>query len=116
MAEAFATERLNTPDATAEQLRQHIDAIRKLKADQKDLSDALALRFAQAKSEGFDKDVLRVVVKRLDSDRKELAEADSLLALYERWYHEDMEPADAALLRNVRVSASRERARESFDA
>jgi hypothetical protein len=79
---------------------------------------------AQAKSEGFDREVLRVVVKRLDSDRKELAEADSLLELYEQWYHEDLEPADAAMLRDVsdqaslgrKVTVSRGHGREGFDA
>lgn len=91
MAEQFATEALNTPEVSSERLRSHVDAIRALKGRAKEISDAVAFRYAEVKAEGFDKDLVAILVKRLDGDRAALRDKDDLLALYEGWYHGEIE-------------------------
>jgi uncharacterized protein (UPF0335 family) len=85
----FATEGSGaTTSISAEQLLQHVDRIRKLNADRKALSDDVADEYNLAKASGFDKAVLKVLVKRLDSDPDELENLDNLLHLYERTYRQ----------------------------
>jgi uncharacterized protein (UPF0335 family) len=67
-------------------LRQHVDKIVRLKEDAKKVRDEIAAEYATAQAEGFDKKVLRVLVKRLESDPDALAELDELLRLYEAAY------------------------------
>lgn len=109
MAEPFSTETLNDPEASAARLRQHVDAIRKLKEEAKTISDAVAFRYAALKSEGFDKDVVRVLVRRLEDNRDELADADTILHLYETWYHNDTDPELAAAMAETAANVSRMR-------
>lgn len=109
---AFDTAKLNSAATTAEQLRQHVEAIRRLAEERKALAEAIASRYSAAAAEGFDKAVLKVVVKRLDSDQGELALLDDTLRLYESWLRGE-DPDSAALLHGMRVEIRRGSKRDS---
>lgn len=109
---AFDPAKLNDAATTAEQLRQHVAAILKLNEERKALAEAIASRYAAAASEGFDKTVLKVVVKRQGSDQGELALADDTLRLYESWLKGE-DPDNARLLHDVKVTIHRGRRERS---
>jgi uncharacterized protein (UPF0335 family) len=106
MPDAFDPAAINDAATTAAQLRAHVAAITRLTEERKALGEALASRYAAAASEGFDKTVLKTVVKRLDIDQGELALADDTLRLYESWLRGE-NPDDAAMLHRLSVEVGR---------
>lgn len=103
---AFDPAKLNDAATTAEQLRQHVEAIERLQEERKALAEAIAARYSAAASEGFDKAVMKVAVKRRGNDQGELALADDTLRLYESWLNGE-DPDNAKLLHGVRVEIRR---------
>jgi uncharacterized protein (UPF0335 family) len=74
-------------DVHGNKLRQYVDQAIAAKARVKDAQEDLAAVFATAVADGFDKKVMAVLIKRLESEPKTLTEHDHLLALYEAAYH-----------------------------
>jgi uncharacterized protein (UPF0335 family) len=71
-----------------DKLRQYVDKIRRIRSQVKELNGDVADTYGAASSDGFDKRVLKVLVKRLDSDPEELENLDNLLQLYEAQYRQ----------------------------
>jgi uncharacterized protein (UPF0335 family) len=109
---ATVTEALSEPETSAATLKRHVEAIRKLKDQIKQINDALAFRYMAVKNDGFDKDLVRLLVKRLDSDPKELAEEEDMLHLYESWYRGE-EPDENEM---AAAAAIKDRKRQHLDA
>lgn len=88
--DAFAPEG-TTPRAPggADQLRSYVDRVRRLKEEIKARNADIADLYGAASSDGWDKRVLKVLVKRLDSDADELENLDNLLHLYETTYRNE---------------------------
>ena len=83
----FASEDTGTVrNAGAEELRSYVDRVRRIKEEIKARNADVADLYGAAASAGFDKRVLKVLVKRLDSDPAEVENLDNLLALYESQY------------------------------
>lgn len=109
---ATVTEALSDPETSAETLKRHVDAIRKLRDEIKAINDTLAFRYSAVKNDGFDKDLVRLLVKRLDSDPKELADEEDMLHLYESWYRGEEPEGDEM----AAAATIRDRQRQHLDA
>jgi uncharacterized protein (UPF0335 family) len=96
MESSIAAEGSGTVRSTAaEELRSYVDRVRRIKEEIKERNADVADLYGAASSAGFDKRVLKVLVKRLDSDPAELENLDNLLALYEAQYHAKQSGQDA---------------------
>lgn len=66
-----------------EQLRLHIEALESLLEQKKEVSDDIKDRFALAKGEGFDVQVMKATIRRRAQERQAVEEFDAVLATYE---------------------------------
>lgn len=64
-------------------LKNIVARIESLNADAEAISEDLKVVRTEAKAEGFDVKTINTVVRRRKADRAKLAEADSLVELYE---------------------------------
>lgn len=72
-------------DLAPDQLRQIVDRILRLKAEQDDTAALIREVYAEAKSNGFDKTALGALVthlRRVEKSPEKVAEAQSLFDLY----------------------------------
>ena len=72
-----------TDSVTAEELRQFVERIETLEAENQEAAEAQKEVYAEAKGRGYDSAVLRKVVARRKRNRDELAEEEAILELYE---------------------------------
>ena len=72
-----------TDSVTAEELRQFVERIETLEAENQEAAEAQKEVYAEAKGRGYDSAVLRKVVARRKRNRDELAEEEAVLDLYE---------------------------------
>lgn len=106
MENDFAAEGTGTARATtAEELRSYVDRVRRLKEEIKARNADVSDLYGAAGSAGFDKRVLKVLVKRLDSDPAELENLDNLLALYEAQYRQQELDSQAPAHARARLDA-----------
>ena len=66
-----------------DQLKAFVERIERLEEDKKAVADDIKEIYAEAKGNGFDTKVLRMLIRRRKQDRAERAEQDALLELYE---------------------------------
>lgn len=72
-----------SPDAVAgEQLKAFVERIERLEEERKAIADDIAEVYAEAKGNGFDKKVLKKVVRIRSQDHDERMEQEALLELY----------------------------------
>jgi uncharacterized protein (UPF0335 family) len=64
------------------QLRQFVEAIERLEEDKRNLARDIREKYSEAEGEGFDKHVLREVVKVRRKSEAERQEEESLLDIY----------------------------------
>lgn len=81
----------NTPDVSgggnaapvaAAQLRSFMERIERVAEEQADLAADKREIFAEAKGNGFDTKIMRIILRRRAADRAELAEQDALVHTY----------------------------------
>lgn len=65
------------------QLRAFIQRIERMEEEKKAISDDVKEIYAEAKGNGFDTKILRLIVKRRKQDAEERAEQEALLEIYE---------------------------------
>jgi uncharacterized protein (UPF0335 family) len=65
----------NNTGMAADQLRKHIERVERLEEEKKDISDDIREVYAEAKSQGFDTKVMKIVVKLRKLDPTERQEA-----------------------------------------
>ena len=65
-----------------EQLKQYINKIEKLEQSKAELAEDVKEVFAEAKSNGFDVQAMKQVLRLKKLDKNKLAEQDSILELY----------------------------------
>ena len=71
-------------DAAAnDQLRAFVERIERMEEEKKAIADDIREIYAEAKGNGFDTKLLRMVIKRRKMDRAERVEQDAMLELYE---------------------------------
>ena len=68
---------------TRDQLRSLVERIEKLEEKKETLADDIKDVYAEAKGNGYDTKVLRLMIRRRKMDKDERAELDALLGLYE---------------------------------
>lgn len=74
----------NEPTSVAhDQLKAFVERIERLEEEKKAIADDIREIYAEAKGNGFDTKILRMVIKRRKMDRAERDEQDALLELYE---------------------------------
>jgi uncharacterized protein (UPF0335 family) len=64
----------NNTGMAADQLRKHIERVERLEEEKKDISDDIREVYAEAKSQGFDTKVMKIVVKLRKLDPTERQE------------------------------------------
>ena len=74
----------NLVGVSVEYLRNYIERIEKLEEEKKDIADAIKDVFAEAAGNGFDKAVMREVLKLRKKDAAELEEQEYVLDVYKR--------------------------------
>lgn len=77
MKEVIAINSLET-----EQLEQYIKRIAKLEQDKTALAEDIKEIFAEAKSNGFDVQAMRQILKLIKQDKDKLAELEAMVDLY----------------------------------
>ena len=74
---------MSNPDGVAaDQLRAFVERIERLEEEKKALTDDIKDIYAEAKGNGYDVKVLRLVVRLRKQDSNERQEMESLLDLY----------------------------------
>lgn len=69
-------------EVAKDQLTAFVERIERLEEEKKQTSDDIKDVYAEAKANGFDTKVLRLVVKIRKQDREERAEQEAILDLY----------------------------------
>lgn len=69
--------------APPEQLRSLVERIENLNEEKDGVSQQIAEVYAEAKSQGFNKKILRIVVQRRKMQRNDRDEQDELVRLYQ---------------------------------
>lgn len=72
----------NSSAVAGAQLRAFFERIERLAEEKKALADDIREVFAEAKGNGFDPKVMRIILRRRAADAAELAEQDALVDLY----------------------------------
>lgn len=70
-------------EATSAELRQFVEQIEQLEAEEKDVRDRKKEILAEARSRGYDTKVMKIVMKRRKRDKDDLAEEEHLVETYE---------------------------------
>lgn len=65
-----------------DQLKQYIDRIERLEQDKTALAEDIKEIFAEAKSNGFDVQAMRQILKLKKQDKNKLAEQEAMVELY----------------------------------
>lgn len=65
-------------------LKGFIERIERLEAEKKDIAGDIRDVYAEAKGNGFDPKIMRIIIKRRAMDRAEREEQDTLVATYAR--------------------------------
>ncbi len=71
-----------TDNVSAQELRQHIEAIERLEDEKKGISDDIKDRYAMAKSTGFDTKAMKQIVRLRKVERQAREEQAAILATY----------------------------------
>jgi len=72
----------NSDSVSGEQLRAFIERIERMQEERAAISDDIKEIYAEAKGNGFDTKVMRIIVKERGMDRAERLETESLLDIY----------------------------------
>lgn len=67
---------------SAEQLRNHVEAVERLESEKSGISDDIKDRYALMKSEGFDVKTVRKIIARRKVEAHHAQESDMLFATY----------------------------------
>lgn len=67
---------------SADELRQFVERLEHLEAEKQDIADQLREVMAEAKGRGYDTKVLRKILSMRKRDRDDLAEEETVLAIY----------------------------------
>ncbi len=92
---------VNVQGIAGEQLRSIVERIERLEEEKKALADDIKEVYAEAKANGFDTKVLRVVIRLRKQDSAERAEQEALLDLYLHALGMAPEPDEEAEIRRV---------------
>lgn len=92
---------ISSDAVAADQIRAFVERIERLEEERKSLGDDIGEVYAEAKGNGFDRKVLKRIVRIRAMNRDEYLEQEALLELY---------------LTALGMDASRARAREDEDA
>lgn len=65
-------------------LKGFIERVERLEAEKKDIAGDIRDVYAEAKGNGFDPKIMRIIIKRRAMDRAEREEQDALVATYAR--------------------------------
>jgi len=71
-----------TDKISANELRQHIEAIERLEEEKAGINDDIKDRYALAKSTGFDVKTMRRIIARRKMEQHQATESDVLFATY----------------------------------
>lgn len=71
-------------ETSVDRLRGIITRVEELETERKEITDDIKAVMQTAKSDGFDLDAIREVLKRRRRDRGEVDAIDSLVSLYEQ--------------------------------
>ena len=71
-----------TDNISAQQLRQHIEAIERLSEERAGINDDIKDRYALAKADGFDTKTIRKIIARRKMEQHQATESDVLFATY----------------------------------
>lgn len=74
----------NVGGVAADRLKSIIDRIERLEEEKKALSEDIKDIYAEAKAAGFDKKVIRMIVRQRKQEPAEVEEQETLLDLYRR--------------------------------
>lgn len=69
---------------TADQLRSFVERIERLEEEKKALAEDIKEVYAEAKGEGFDTKVMRLVIRLRKQNEADLHEQEELLEVYKR--------------------------------
>lgn len=72
----------NAAPVAAAQLRSFMERIERLSEEKKALADDIREVFAEARGNGFDPKIMRIILKRRAADREALLEQDALVHTY----------------------------------
>jgi uncharacterized protein (UPF0335 family) len=84
----------NSATVAGAQLRSFFERIERLSEEKAAIATDIREVFAEAKGNGFDTKIMRIILKRRAADRAELAEQDALVHTYSKALGMDS-PADA---------------------
>lgn len=70
-------------DSSGKQLRSFIERVERLEQEKTDIASDIKEIYAEAKGNGFDTKIVRMIIKRRKQDANERAEQEALLELYE---------------------------------
>lgn len=76
------TETISSDAVAADQIRAFVERIERLEEERKSLGDDIGEVYAEAKGNGFDKKVLKRIVRIRAMNRDEYLEQEALLELY----------------------------------
>lgn len=74
----------NSAAVAGAQLRAFFERIERMTEEKKAIAEDIREIFAEAKGNGFDTKIMRIMLKRRAADAAELAEQDALLHLYSK--------------------------------
>lgn len=66
----------------ADQLRQYLEQVERIKADQSDLAEVLKEKMAEIKGAGYDTKVFNKIISDRAADSAKLSEFEAVLELY----------------------------------
>ena len=67
---------------TANELRQFVEGVKRMDAEEKDLAEQQKEVMAEAKSRGYDTKVLRKVIALRKRDKDDIAEEEAVMEMY----------------------------------
>lgn len=73
---------VSTDQVAADQIKAFVERIERMEEEKKAISDDIREIYAEAKGNGFDTKVLRMIIKIRKQDAAERAEQEALLELY----------------------------------
>lgn len=73
----------NAPTVAADQMRSFIERVERLEEGKREILDDIKEVYGEAKANGLDVSILRMVVRRRKLSADERAEVDAMLDLYE---------------------------------
>ncbi len=83
-------------DSAQQRLRAFVEQIENLEEDKRNLAHNIADKYSEAESEGFDKKILRQVVRLRRKSVSERQEEESILDTYLHALHMDVESDEVA--------------------